>query len=83
MIVTAVQVVFATGQGAARGVASIRSGQPALAPGAAGQMIVMAAVTMIGVEDDIGGLRCGDGVCLRGKALFLAADGEAGAHGGN
>ncbi len=55
--------------------------QPPLAPGAAGQMKAEAAVAAIGAQHDSGRLRRGDGVCLAGKALFLAADGEAGTHG--
>lgn len=44
-------------------------------------MIVKAAITAIGEEIDGGALCRGYGFCLGGKALFLAADGEAGAHG--
>lgn len=44
-------------------------------------MIAVAAVTEIGAQVDGGGLGCRDSVRLAGKALFLPADGEAGAHG--
>jgi hypothetical protein len=44
-------------------------------------MIVKAAITKIGAENDGRALCGGYGVRLAGKALFLAADGEAGAHG--
>lgn len=44
-------------------------------------MKVKAAITVIGAEGDIGFLRDRDCVRFAGKALFLAADGEAGAHG--
>lgn len=70
-----------TGQGAVRGVASIRRRQSALAPGPAGQMIVTAAVAKIGMQRDIGGLRCGYGVRFAREAALFAADAEAGAHG--
>ncbi len=53
----------------------------ALALGPAGQMIAKAAITAIGAEGD-GGILCeDDSVRFGGEALFLAADGEAGAHG--
>ena len=61
--------------------ASGRSRQQALAPGAAGQMMVSAAVTKIGAQVDGGDVSRRDSVRFAGKALFLAADGEAGAHG--
>jgi hypothetical protein len=61
--------------------ASAGSRQPALALGPAGQMIAKAAVTEIGTDVYGGGLRRRHGDGFAGKALFLAADGEAGAHG--
>ena len=64
-----------------RGSASAGSRQSALALGPAGQMILKAAITKIGVEVYGGGLCRRYGVRLAGKALFLAADVEAGAHG--
>jgi hypothetical protein len=45
-------------------------------------MIVKAAITKIGAEVYGRALCRLYGVRLAGKALFLAADGEAGAHGG-
>jgi hypothetical protein len=69
------------GGGAGGEAASTGSRQSALALGAAGQMILEAAITKIGAENDGGALCGGYGVRLAGKALFLAADGEAGAHG--
>ena len=45
-------------------------------------MIKMAAVTEIVAQRDGGGKRSGNGFRFAGEALFLAADGEAGAHGG-
>jgi hypothetical protein len=73
--------VAVKGGGEGGGAASTGSRQSALAPGAAGQMIVKAAITAIGAEID-GRAQCGGyGVSFAGKALFLAADGEAGAHG--
>ncbi len=61
--------------------ASARSGQAALASGPAGQMIAAAAITKIGAQVDGGGLGRCYSFGLAGKTLFLAADGEAGAHG--
>tara|TARA_R110001599_G_scaffold4424_3_gene22894 strand:- start:1092 stop:1319 length:228 start_codon:yes stop_codon:yes gene_type:complete len=60
---------------------STGSRQTALALGPAGQMILKAAITKIGAKVDGRALRRRDSVRLAGKALFLAADGEAGAHG--
>ena len=60
---------------------STGSRQAALALGPAGQMILKAAITKIGTEDDSRTLRRRDCVRLAGKTLFLAADGETGAHG--
>ena len=71
--------MFVTGS-AGRGVVSIGHRQAPLAPGPAGQMIAVAAVTGIGAQVDAGGLCRGDSVRLAGIAFFLAADGEAGAH---
>ena len=45
-------------------------------------MIVSAAVTKIGAQVDGGDVSRRGSVRFAGKALFLAADGEAGAHGG-
>ena len=44
-------------------------------------MIAVAAITMIGTQVDGRDLGCRDSVRLAGKTLFLAANGEAGAHG--
>lgn len=44
-------------------------------------MIKMAAIAEIGAQRDGGGLRGGDGLGFAWEAPFLAADGEAGAHG--
>ena len=68
-------------EGRRGGAASTGSRQSALALGAAGQMILEAAITKIGAEVDGRTLRRRDGVRLGAEALFLAADGEAGAHG--
>ena len=74
--------MFVTGA-AGRGVVSIGHRQAPLAPGPAGQMIAVAAVTGIGAQVDAGGLCRGNSVRLAGIAFFLAADAEAGAHGVN
>jgi hypothetical protein len=60
---------------------SVGGRQAPLAFGPAGQMILPAAVTKIGAKVDGRSLSRRDSIRFAGKTLFIAADGETGAHG--